>query len=285
MERKSHSLASIHKLSLVTLAVLASTSALADDPMGWYIGGSAGPSTARFSTPSSVGLIGPGLAVTSISGRERDKFAFKLYGGYQFHRNFAVEGGYFDLGDNRYTFNTTPAGTLNGVSEVRGLNLDLVGKLPVTDRFTVLGRVGAAYARDRTHFTNTGAVPPTSFSPRTSKTNAKYGVGVQYAFTDQLSVRAELERYRIEDPIRRRGNIDMVSVGLVYHFGAKAREPMRQTTYVPPPVVAAPPPPPPRVVAAPPPPPPAPPPVMAPPPPPPPPVYMPPERPAKPGRY
>ncbi|MEO7391637.1 MAG: outer membrane beta-barrel protein, partial [Ramlibacter sp.] len=205
----------IHKLSLLTLAVLASTSALAEDPMGWYIGGNYGTSTARFGTPSTLGLVGPGLVgpgltVTSITGRQRDKNAFKLYGGYQFHRNLAVEGGYFDLGDNRYTFNTAPAGSRTGRSEVRGLNLDLVGKLPVTDRFTVLGRVGAAYAQNRTYFTSTGAVPGVVFSPRTNKTNIKYGVGLQYAFTDQFAVRAELERYRINDPTRNRGNIDMV---------------------------------------------------------------------------
>jgi OOP family OmpA-OmpF porin len=69
----------------------------------------------------------------------------------------------------------------------------------------------------------------------------KYGVGLQYAITDALSLRGELERYhRINDPIRR-GNVDMASIGLVYRFGAKAQTPVAQTYVAPAPVYVAPP--------------------------------------------
>ncbi|MES2999195.1 MAG: porin family protein [Pseudomonadota bacterium] len=277
--------ANMHKLSLVTLVVLGATSAFAAEPQQWYVGGNIGQSKADFDFPATiVPLTGPGFAVTSTSERDRYKSAYKLYGGYRLTRNFAIEGGFFDLGDNRYSFNTTPAGTLNGISDVRGVNIDVVGILPITDRFSAFGRVGAAYAQNRTHFTNIGAVPFNGSNPRSNGTNLKVGAGLEYAFNDNWSVRAEIERYRIKDPIRNKGNIDMASVGLVYYFGEKARAPMTQT-YVAPPVVAAPPPPPPPAPrAVEPPPPPAPAPVMAPPPPPPP-AYSPPDRPAKPGRY
>ena len=275
----------VHKLSLMTFAVLASTSALADDPLGWYVGGNVGPTSAGFNQPSAAtaaALTGPGFIVNSYSERKRDKFGYKLYGGYQLNRNFAIEGGYFDLGDSRYTFNTTPGGSLSGETSVKGVNLDLVGILPITDKFSVLGRVGAAHARSRTHFSNAGAVPFNGSRPSSSDTNVKYGVGMQYAFTDQLAVRGEYERYRITDPIRNKGHIDQVSVGLVYHFGEKARP--VQTQYVPPPVVAAPAPAPAPVYVAPPPPPAPAPVVIAPPPPPAPAPYTPPVRPTKQGR-
>lgn len=273
MSKKSSTVA--YQLGLVALAVLGSPAAMADDPLGWYLGANIGRTRADFDSPYSIGsVVAPGVVVNSISQSTRDT-GFKAFGGYQFHRNFAVEGGIFDLGTYNYAYNTTPPGSFNSETRVKGLNLDLVGILPISDRFSVFGRVGAAHARTRGGFTSTGAAPVSTANFRANHTNLKAGIGLAYAFTERLSVRAELERYRINDPIRNRGHIDMASVGLVYRFGEKPRPPVVQT-YVPPPVVAAPPPPPPRVVVIPPPPPPAPPPPA--------PVYVPPERPAKQGR-
>ena len=267
-----------HKLSLVALAVLGSSSALADDPLGWYAGGNIGRTRAHFDNPASITpFVGPGFVVNSMSEDSRDR-GYKLYGGYGLNRNFALEAGYFDLGRYSYRYNTTPAGSFGGDMHVKGLNLDLVGILPVFDRFSVFGRVGATYARTSTGFTSTGLVPANSSNPRDRDTSFKLGVGMQYALTDHWSVRAELERYRVKDPVRSRGRIDMVSVGVVYYFGDKVRA---AQPYVAP-VVAAPPPPPPPVYVPPPPPPP--PPAYVPPPPPPPAPYVPPQRPAKEGR-
>jgi len=35
-----------------------------------------------------------------------------------------------------------------------------------------------------------------------------------------LSMRAELERYRINDAVGNKGDVDMASIGLVFRFGA-----------------------------------------------------------------
>ena len=280
----------LRKLSFIALAVLGSAPALSQELLGPYIGANVGATRASFDNPPNLSAFGgPGFVVNSVSGDDRDT-GYKLYGGYRLSRNFAIEGGYFDLGRFNYTYNSTPAGSLNGNLRVKGLNLDLVGIVPLTERFSVFGRVGAAYAQSKTGFSRTGTVPLPGGRDE-KDTNLKLGVGLQYAFTDQLSVRAELERYRINDAVRKRDHIDMASVGLVYQFGAKPR-PVAQT-FVPPPapaVVALPPPPPPPPAPRPPPPqpppPPPPPPAVAPPPPPPAPapVYTPPARPAKQGR-
>lgn len=270
------------KLSLIALAVLGTTPVLAQELLGPYIGGNIGSSRAHFDTPGTLNaFVGPGFSVNSTTGQDRE-VGGKLYGGYRFNRNFALEGGYFDLGRFDYTYNTTPAGSLTGKLAVRGLNLDLVGIVPVTDRFSAFGRVGAAYTQARTNFSTTGAVPAAA-GRNEKKTNLKLGLGLDYAFSDRLSVRGEVERYRVKDAVRNRGDIDMVSVGLVYSFGARPQSVIR--TVAPAPVYVAPAPAP--VYTPPPPPPPAPAPVYTPPPPPPAPapVYMPPERPAKQGRY
>ena len=252
-----------------------------DSTTGPYIGANVGTTRAQFNNdPFNNTLIGQGFTVNSRTEDNRST-GYKLFGGYQLNRNFALEGGYFDLGRFNYAVNTTPLGTFTSDTRIRGLNLDLVGMLPLSEQFSVFGRVGAAYAQSRSNFANTGASPFINSPTSRNDTNLKVGIGMQYAFTEALALRAELERYRISDPIRNRGNIDMASVGLVYRFGGKVQTPVAQA-FVP--VVSAPPPPPPVAPVRVAPPPPPPPPVVVAPAPAPQPAFEPPVRPAKQGR-
>ena len=269
-------------LGLAVLAVfgtVASSFVIAQDSTtGPYIGANLGTTRAHFNNDSiNSTLAGQGFTVTSRT-EDNSSTGYKLFGGYQLNRNFAVECGYFDLGRFNYAVNTTPLGTFTSDTRVRGLNLDLVGLLPLTDQFSVFGKIGAAYAQSRANFTRTGAMPLSRSPTSRNDTNLKVGLGMQYAITEALAVRAEVERYRVSDPVRNRGNIDMASIGLVYRFGGKVQTPVAQA-FVP--VVSAPPPPPPPaapVYVAPPPP------VVVAPAPAPQPVYEPPVRPAKQGR-
>jgi len=239
------------KLSLIALAVIASTCAVADDS-AWYLGANIGQSKASIDDARiNSSLLGAGFTQVLIADENRDT-GYKIYGGYQFNRYLAVEGGYFDLGKFGYRATTVPGGTLTGEIKLRGINLDLVGTLPITEKFSVFGRVGANYAEARDSFAGTGSVHVLDANPNKRETNAKLGLGVQYALTNALSLRAEVERYRINDAIGNRGDIDLASVGLVYRFGAKSPAPVAQpVVYTPVPapqpviVAAAPPPPPP----------------------------------------
>ena len=265
------------------LVVCAGSTALAQDNLGFYAGANVGRTSATIDDARiTSGLAAAGYATNSISDRDRNT-GYKVFGGYQINQNFAVEGGYFDLGRFGYTASTTPAGTLSGNMRVSGLNFDLVGNLPLFERFSVFGRVGVNYARTRDNFSGTGAFGMINANPSANGTNFKLGLGLQYALSEAWSVRGELERYRVKDGIGNRGDIDMASVGLVYRFGGKMQTPVAQT-FVP--VVSAPPAPPPAPVFIAPPPPPPPPVVVAPAPtpPPPPPVFEAPVRPAKQGR-
>lgn len=243
------------KLSLVALAIIASPFAVADDS-GWYAGANAGQSRATIDDVRiTSGLLNSGFTSTSISDDDRNT-GYKIYGGYQFNRNFALEGGYFDLGKFGFNATTVPAGTLSGSIKLRGLNLDLVGSLPITQRLSAFGRLGVNYAEARDSFTGTGAVNVLDPNPSKRDTNLKVGLGLQYALTQSLAMRAELERYRINDAVGNKGDIDLVSVGLVYRFGTKTPTPAPRAL-APEPVAVAPAPQP--VLVTPPPPPPAPP--------------------------
>jgi OOP family OmpA-OmpF porin len=236
-------------LGLVALAAMVSPLANADES-GWYGGANVGRSMATIDDPRiNAGLLNGGFTSSTIVDDDRST-GYKIFGGYQINKNFAVEGGYFDLGKFGYTATTVPAGTLNGNIKLRGLNLDLVGTVPLTEKFSVFGRAGLNYAQARDSFTGTGAVQVTNPNPSKNDTNYKFGLGLQYAFTDALAMRVEAERYRINDAVGNKGHIDLVSVGLIYRFGAKAQAPAPYVAPValapvPEVVVAASPPPPP----------------------------------------
>lgn len=237
------------KLSLVALAVIASSAAMADDS-AWYIGANVGPSKAVIDNERITNsLMGSGASSVSIVDDNRDR-GFKIYGGYQVNKYFALEGGYFDLGRYSFAATTVPTGTLDGSIKIRGLNLDVVGTVPITEKFSAFARVGVNYAQARDTFSGTGAVQVLNPNPSKRDTNLKLGVGVQYAFTDALAMRAEVERYRINDAVGNKGDVDLVSVGLVYKFGAKSPTPVARAeapapAYVAPapmPIAVAPPP-------------------------------------------
>ena len=240
----------VYRLSAVGLAVLGATlggQALAQTAPSWYIGGNVGRASTDFDAPAPV--VAPGFGYTE----DDTDTAWKLYGGYQFHRNFALEAGYYDLG--RYNFGyTAPGGS--GNTRLQGLNLDLVGIVPFSDRFSGFGRVGAAYTRARSDFGG-DTHSERSWGP-------KVGLGLEYAFTPTLALRAEWERYRVRDAVRGRGDVDVASIGVVWRFGAPA--PTRVVAPAPAPMVmpAPAPAPAPRAVTPPPPPPVAPPPPPAP---------------------
>lgn len=200
-----------------------------------------------------------GVRSDSIARDDRDT-TYKIFGGYQFNRNVAIEAGYFNLGKFSWDSTTVPAGNLHGQVQFQGMNLDLVGTAPITERFSMLGRVGAAWTRTRGEYTATGAAGPVlNPTPSDRAVNLKLGAGLQYDFAPGFIMRGEFESYRVSDALDRRGRVNAVTVSLVFPFGRTAAPAPRMAAapaYVAPPAPM--PAPAPAVVAAPPPPPPAP---------------------------
>jgi OOP family OmpA-OmpF porin len=212
------------KRSLLTLALLSTPWAFAQDIAPWYAGASAGPTQATIDNDRIVQNMGlGGFPNSTVSDNNRDT-GYKIFGGYQFNRNFALEGSYFDLGTFGFTANAAPSNTLNGKMQLRGLALDAVLMAPIGDKLSVFAKAGAHYSEARDTFRSTGAVIVHDADPSKSELNAKLGIGLQYAFTDALAVRAELERYRVNDAVGSRGDIDHLSVGLMYSWG-QGRQP------------------------------------------------------------
>ncbi len=255
----------IGKLSLLACALLACQWASADDEFvnpdwansAWYIGAGIGRSAVKIDEERIIASLRANAADSvSIQSDERST-AYKIFLGKQLSRHFALEGGYFDLGNFGFNAITTPAGTLNGKVGFKGGNLDLLAQLPMTERFSVYGKLGMSYVKTTTQFTGNRLYAVTNPNPSERKFNPKVGVGVEFKLSEALAMRAEVERHRLNDAVGNRGDADLFAFNLVYKLG---RPVARATMTTMPPVQAQPEP----VVVAqpapPPPPPPAPPP-------------------------
>lgn len=205
---------------------------------GAYMGGNLGWASGEIDEASIARhLARSGLTMTSIDTDESD-IGVKLFGGYRFHKYFALEAGFFDLSEVGFTARTSPPGTLTGTMTVQGVSLDPVLMIPIAPRLSTLLRVGVNYHETDTTYTATGSAsaPPS----RTSRsTKYKYGAGLQYDFSAPLSLRFEAEHYRIDDAVGNDGDMQLFSLGLIYHFWSKpAPPPAPAPAAAPPPVVA-----------------------------------------------
>lgn len=210
-------------LGLLALAGMAGNTVAADDA-GWYIGGSIGHSRATIDDERIYkSLQGAGFSSIAISDDDHD-MGFKLLGGYQFNPYFSLEGGYFDLGEFGYTANVQPAGSLTGNLQLKGVNLDVVGMLPLTKKLSLLGRLGVNYANADTSYAGSGAVNTTLSGESEKAANYKAGIGLQYAISKAIGLRAEAERYRVSDSSDNNGDVDLFSLGMIYRFGAKSSD-------------------------------------------------------------
>jgi OOP family OmpA-OmpF porin len=153
-------------------------------------------------------LLDPGGRVDGKDG------AFKLFGGYQFNRNFALEAAMVDLGDMTYSGNFTGTAPLSGpVSGGRvqnsGLNLSAVGVLPLGERFVVFGKVGMfLWYSEATDVTNGIA----TFS-EADGADLSVGLGASVALGQKVSLRTEWERFDMSNT-----EVDLVTFGIAFRF-------------------------------------------------------------------
>jgi OOP family OmpA-OmpF porin len=209
----------LHVLCLASLAALGSAPALAQNAGHFYGGAGIGQAQSKIDDDRiNAALISAGATSTSITHDQHDA-SYKVFGGYQFNPYFGMEAGYFNLGEFGFKSTTTsPTGTLDGRIKLTGMNIDMVGTLPVNDQLSLLGRVGVHNARARDTFTSTGFVVSQP-NPEKKENNYKVGFGFSYKFSQSMSLRGELERYRINDAVGNKGDINVASLSLVFPFG------------------------------------------------------------------
>ncbi|HEX8987543.1 MAG TPA: outer membrane beta-barrel protein [Rhodocyclaceae bacterium] len=117
--------------------------------------------------------IGAGESSTDINGGSSRDTSYKLFAGYDFNRNWAVEGAYADLGKPGY-----PQG------DARETAWYVAGKgaLPISQQFDLFAKLGATRNKRDLGGDN-------------SRTDLLAGIGAEYKFNKQVGLRLEYEDF------------------------------------------------------------------------------------------
>ena len=199
-------------------ALAAGCSAWAAAPeTGWYGNVNVGRST----IDTNVDNVFANQGVTSSSSVDKHDTAYSLGVGYQFNQNFALEGGYVDLGKFNVgsTISAPAADTAHGTYKVDGWNLSGVGIIPLQNGFSVYGKAGLIFADVKLNVaSDTGTVPVTGGSK--SSTSGTYGLGTSYDFGNNLIGKLEWNRYQGLGESSSSGKVDLnaYTVGVSYRF-------------------------------------------------------------------
>jgi OOP family OmpA-OmpF porin len=136
--------------------------------------------------------------------------AYRVFGGYKFHPNIAVEGGYAPLGKTSSSF---PGGSVS--AEANAWDIVGVGSWGLGNNFSILGKLG---------FYNAELKLGGLASGKKTTTDLTYGIGGQYDFNRNLGLRLEWNRYskvKAPDVGTLSGgdtDIDVLSVGALWRF-------------------------------------------------------------------
>jgi OOP family OmpA-OmpF porin len=177
-------------------AMLVAAPAFAQD-QGWYVGLHFGQAQAKDACDD--------LSGAGVSCDDKDT-AFRILGGYQLNKNFAVELGYNDFGE------VSASGPLGSASiEAKAWELVAVGSLPFTPNLS--GYLKAGLYRGETDATAPG------LSESETNTDLTYGIGVRWDFTKNLGVRAEYQIYKdVGGGDIGESDVNVMSVGVIWKF-------------------------------------------------------------------
>jgi OOP family OmpA-OmpF porin len=182
--------------ALAALGLMAATAAQADVQPGFYMG--AGFGTTKIDDDGFDGV-----------DFDDGDTGFKVFGGYNFNQNFAVEASYFDLGEASGSFDDF-GDTVNFDVGVSGLNVSAVGVLPLSNMFSLFGKLGYASYDVDAHVSIVGFG---SASDSASESDLTYGVGAALGFAERFEARVEFEAINVDG-----GDANMISVSGLYRF-------------------------------------------------------------------
>jgi OOP family OmpA-OmpF porin len=206
-------------LPLLWITPASAQSTTQDTPS--YIGASAGWLLANQMSKETINqaLQQQGLAVSTNHADERSA-GWKVFAGYRLHPNWALEGGYTDLGS--YDFDgqvIADPGAVHARFKANDWHVALLGFIPLNDSLEIFGKAGVGYWR--THLQASGTFSAQGAQQvKAHGTSPIFGAGAILRLSTNLSARAEWERFhRIgEASGSGRADIDSATLGLQYNY-------------------------------------------------------------------
>ena len=137
--------------------------------------------------------------------------SFKVFGGYDINKNFAVESSYFSSGKT-----SVNAGLLGGM-EIKKTGLSLAGlyKYEFNEALAGFAKLGVARIKTETSYQTSGLSP---YSASYTENQALLGLGLTYKISTNLSLRGEYEKYNPKTFSSRGTAMSNLSVGMQYNF-------------------------------------------------------------------
>ena len=185
------------------LLLIGGQTALAQYPERYehlYLG--AGGGTAEIDSNIASGLITSGSVDSKDDGG-------KAFVGFRLGRHLALELGWVDLGDVRYSGTSGVVPVTGGRIGVSGLNGSVVGLVPLGGNIELFGKLGTiaweAEASDQR-----AGLP---FTRKTDGKDLSAGLGVNLYFARHAGLRVEAERFELDND-----NADLVSANLLMRF-------------------------------------------------------------------
>lgn len=190
-------------LKLIGIALLAS-SATASAQV--YVGGSLGAAKRSLGCLSGIPC-------------EKSDSAFKLIGGYTLDKNFAIELNYFDLGGHHFSYAGNQVVSDFEIKS-RALSVATLAHHSFTDKLGGFAKLGLARLKSDEKFalkSNNADIQNDSSRATYDGTHFNLGVGLTYKISDQFSLRAELEQFRLSRHVAQK-SFQTVTVGAQFAF-------------------------------------------------------------------
>jgi OOP family OmpA-OmpF porin len=198
---------------LAGLLIITATPALAaTENTNWASG---------FYATASFGQTKAHATDTVLFSTDKTDTGYSLGLGYTFNKYVAIEAGYADLGEMNRDY-ADGIGAVNIKSEADGFYFGPQISLPVTDAFSIFGKVGLFAWDVDEKVSASGAYAATNgLSASAHGTDVYFGAGMAYAITDTLSVKAEWIRYNNvgDKDTTDSADVDFISAGLTFKFG------------------------------------------------------------------
>lgn len=191
---------------LAVLAAVPTTGVWAAD---WYFGAGVGRSDLKGGATSIDPNVGAeGGTVISLDDKST---GWKVFGGYRFNQNWAAEAIYAKFG--KFSVNHTQTlGTAVDRAEPDALCLAGVGILPLSAKWSLLGKAGVCHWNDHPSESESTLLD----GERSTGTDPMFGAGASYSLTKRIDLRGEWERY--QNVVHNHGDVDLFSASLSYRF-------------------------------------------------------------------
>lgn len=138
-------------------------------------------------------------------GSDDKDTAYSVHTGRFFHQNVGLELGYTRFGTIKRA---------GGETKAQGVNLSLLGRLPLGPSFNLLGKLGTTFGR-----TEVSAAAGTGITAGTENEFAvSYGLGAEYTFSPNWSAVLQYDEHDLKFEGGERDRVGAMTLGARYRF-------------------------------------------------------------------